>query len=423
MKYRLTSGSVIYRISLLLALIALVTLPITGRVLAQSGDNPKPALRQTDKKDTEKGTRAYYVRYREGRKRAALAAINVADVQITHELDTINTIAMVMSNATLVSLQNNPDVEFIEPVPEHHPAAQVVPWNIDMVQARDVWDADRDGTVDPGAPDGSGIKLCIIDSGFYAAHDDFQGITVSGESQISGENWWEDGLGHGTHVAGIANAVNNTIGVVGVMPGGAELYIVKIFDNAGNWVFGQSNLAAAAQACRDAGANAISMSLNGAYYSATEDAVFQYLYDNDGIINIAAAGNDGEVEAVFDGEESKVKLMIEFCKRGPPLARVEKVEVEEVNEEEKFQEFLVHDLGLGEPEADRLMRMSFWKNYVTLQGSELSSVNATASDELQWEKRLKRAGFRAMGIPLLEPVKSGVQKGGTASKAGKEAMS
>ncbi len=91
--------------------------------------------------------------------------------------------------------------------------------------------------------------------------------------------------------------------------------------------------------------------------------------------------------------------------------------------EEKFQEFLVHDLGLGEPEADRLMRMSFWKNYVTLQGSELSSVNATASDELQWEKRLKRAGFRAMGIPLLEPLKAGVQKGSTASKAGKEAMS
>lgn len=47
----------------------------------------------------------------------------------------------------------------------------------------------------------------------------------------------------------------------------------------------------------------------------------------------------GEVEAVFDGEESKVRLMIEFCKRGPPLARVEGIEVEEIDEDERFLGF------------------------------------------------------------------------------------
>ncbi len=47
----------------------------------------------------------------------------------------------------------------------------------------------------------------------------------------------------------------------------------------------------------------------------------------------------GEVEAVFDGEESKVRLMIEFCKRGPPLARVEGIEVEEIDEDERFPGF------------------------------------------------------------------------------------
>ncbi len=40
-----------------------------------------------------------------------------------------------------------------------------VPYGIDMVQARDVWDVDRDGVVDVGAPTGDGIKVCIIDSG------------------------------------------------------------------------------------------------------------------------------------------------------------------------------------------------------------------------------------------------------------------
>ncbi|MEM2105899.1 MAG: acylphosphatase [Candidatus Bathyarchaeia archaeon] len=36
---------------------------------------------------------------------------------------------------------------------------------------------------------------------------------------------------------------------------------------------------------------------------------------------------DGRVEAVFEGEEKSVKELIEFCKRGPPGARVAKIEV------------------------------------------------------------------------------------------------
>lgn len=36
---------------------------------------------------------------------------------------------------------------------------------------------------------------------------------------------------------------------------------------------------------------------------------------------------DGRVEAVFEGEEEAVRKMIEFCKRGPPAARVDDVEV------------------------------------------------------------------------------------------------
>jgi len=37
---------------------------------------------------------------------------------------------------------------------------------------------------------------------------------------------------------------------------------------------------------------------------------------------------DGRVEAVFEGEKEKVEEMLEFCRRGPPGARVEGVEVE-----------------------------------------------------------------------------------------------
>jgi acylphosphatase len=36
---------------------------------------------------------------------------------------------------------------------------------------------------------------------------------------------------------------------------------------------------------------------------------------------------DDRVEAVFEGEEEDVKRLIEFCKRGPPAARVARAEV------------------------------------------------------------------------------------------------
>lgn len=36
---------------------------------------------------------------------------------------------------------------------------------------------------------------------------------------------------------------------------------------------------------------------------------------------------DGRVEAIFEGEEEMVEEMIAFCRRGPPGARVDGVEV------------------------------------------------------------------------------------------------
>ena len=37
---------------------------------------------------------------------------------------------------------------------------------------------------------------------------------------------------------------------------------------------------------------------------------------------------DGRVEAVFEGEDSDVRSMLEWCRAGPPLARVTKVAVQ-----------------------------------------------------------------------------------------------
>jgi len=48
---------------------------------------------------------------------------------------------------------------------------------------------------------------------------------------------------------------------------------------------------------------------------------------------------DGRVEAVFEGEEESVKELIEFCKRGPPGARVKDIDVIWENYTGEFRDF------------------------------------------------------------------------------------
>ena len=51
--------------------------------------------------------------------------------------------------------------------------------------------------------------------------------------------------------------------------------------------------------------------------------------------------DDGCVEAVFEGEEELVKEMIEWCQHGPPLARVENVEMKDQNLTDSYDDFTI----------------------------------------------------------------------------------
>lgn len=50
---------------------------------------------------------------------------------------------------------------------------------------------------------------------------------------------------------------------------------------------------------------------------------------------------DGRVEAVFEGEKDAVDRLVEFCRRGPPGARVKNVEVVWENYTGEFQSFRI----------------------------------------------------------------------------------
>jgi acylphosphatase len=47
-----------------------------------------------------------------------------------------------------------------------------------------------------------------------------------------------------------------------------------------------------------------------------------------GLAGWARNAADGSVEAVFEGDEARVRSMVEWCRRGPSGARVDDVEVE-----------------------------------------------------------------------------------------------
>ncbi len=51
--------------------------------------------------------------------------------------------------------------------------------------------------------------------------------------------------------------------------------------------------------------------------------------------------SDGRVEAVIEGPEEKVAEMIKWMKRGPPLARVEKIEVIREEYKGEYRDFKI----------------------------------------------------------------------------------
>jgi len=51
--------------------------------------------------------------------------------------------------------------------------------------------------------------------------------------------------------------------------------------------------------------------------------------------------SDGRVEAIFEGEKEDVEKLIDFCRRGPPGARVTKVNVQWDDYTGEFRDFKI----------------------------------------------------------------------------------
>jgi thermitase len=147
-------------------------------------------------------------------------------------------------------------------------------------------------------PNSGGVKVGIVDTGIDKTHPDLAGKAVgcatsynSGLAIVNGV--CHDDNGHGSHVSGTISAnTNNATGVSGVafnspivmckaLATAAGTGLTSDIANCINWVAGQ-------------GVKVISMSLGGGD-NATLKAAVQKAYNNgNGVLLVAAAGNDGD---------------------------------------------------------------------------------------------------------------------------------
>ena len=234
--------------------------------------------------------------FKPGASAAARSAVAASGGQVTVDLSEVRGLAAEVPAGRLAALRRNPNVEFIEDdaprrvlgsasgavrAPLALPGTpEAVPYGIAMVQADQVSDA----------PAGN-RKLCIIDSGIDISHEDLAGNVLTGANFTKSGEWYTDENSHGTHVAGTVGAIDNAVGVLGVLPHQrVNLFIAKVFDASGEAP--TSVIVRAMLDCDAWGANVVSMSLGGDVPTVLEFRATEKLAQNNRLL-IAAAGNDG----------------------------------------------------------------------------------------------------------------------------------
>lgn len=120
--------------------------------------------------------------------------------------------------------------------------------------------------------------------------DDYYGVNI-----VAGKGNGDDDNGHGTHVAGIIAAQNNSLGTVGIA---YNTTVMPVKAAAASGYFLQSNIAKAVLYAYENGAEVINMSFGGTACSIAVQDALATAYTR--CVLVASAGNDGAInEATF----------------------------------------------------------------------------------------------------------------------------
>ncbi len=182
-------------------------------------------------------------------------------------------------------LAQEPDVVAVDLDHRVQAAAQTLPTGVDRIDTELNPIAAIDGQ--PGVVD---VDIAILDTGLDFNSNQLN--IMDGVKILDGvfSPDFMDDNGHGTHVAGIAAAVDDTVSVVGVAPG-ARLWAVKVLDATGFGV--ESDVIAGLDwvMARAADIEIANLSFAGVGYSSAFRAAVANCVDA-GIVVVAAAGND-----------------------------------------------------------------------------------------------------------------------------------
>ena len=260
-------------------MISLITIVIFSLVLALSLAIPVQAQPQSQSQEMVK----VLIGFRGSLGNAEQQMVKDAGGHIQHTYRRTSTVAATLPAAAVQVLRESANVAFIEEDGFVQALDQQLPWGIDRINAESVHPSNK----------GNGVKVAIIDTGIDISHPDLN--VQGGISCVSHTTSWDDDNGHGTHVAGIIAALDNTTGVIGVAPE-AGLYAVKALNGSGtgNW----SNVIAGIDWAIDNGMQVINMSIGSlrgskALENACNDAW------NAGIVLVAAAGNNNGTGTVL----------------------------------------------------------------------------------------------------------------------------
>lgn len=155
-------------------------------------------------------------------------------------------------------------------------APRLITWNINRV----------------GYGDGRGKTAWVIDTGIDFDHPDLNVDASRSRSYISGSTSADDENGHGTHVAGIIGARNNTFGVLGVASE-ATLVALKVLDEDGEGTLSAIVLALSYVSANAKAGDVVNMSVGGESASEILDQQVRNTAAK-GIFIAIAAGNEGE---------------------------------------------------------------------------------------------------------------------------------
>ncbi|WNB92670.1 cell wall-binding repeat-containing protein [Bacillus sp. NEB1478] len=189
----------------------------------------------------------------------------------------------------LTLLKNDSSIKSVQINQKIQAEGQVVDWGINKTATPRAWSSNFTG---------KGVKIAILDTGI-SPHNDLQ--ISGGVSFKSYTKSYYDDNGHGTHMAGIIGAKNNSFGSVGIAPN-ASLYAVKVLDKTGEGEIDTLIKGIEWSITNKMDIINLSLSLEEQVDSQALRAVLQKAY-NSGILIVGAAGNHGRSNGSGDTVE------------------------------------------------------------------------------------------------------------------------